>query len=397
VKVLIIEDSGEKAQKIAEAIEYAGVPEDCISIIPDAVAARDRLRQGGADLLVLDLQIPRRFGESARGNGGADLLQWLDRRQAEQMPPHIIAVTSFDLEPETAAVLNSLGVSVVRYQQSSDDWRGFIVGLTSRVLRNRRAGLGQAEDVDAVLLTTVDVEYSQAKRVFRVEGAGEVKLGVTWHRAEVDADGDRRRVIIAQASQMGMPSAAVLAIKAIRLWQPRLMIMSGVCAGVRGEVELGDIVVPDPCWDLGSGKLANDGVLKPDPRPIPLRESVRAVLAVAAESAPIEDWRRAWMADSPRRIPAIHIRPAASGASVVSDTRTIPQIVEHSRKVAGVDMENYGFYYACANSGLSIGPDYCSVKGVVDFADPDKSDDVQAYAAYLSARLAEWIVARHRR
>jgi hypothetical protein len=39
--------------------------------------------------------------------------------------------------------------------------------------------------------------------------------------------------------------------------------MCGICAGVKGKVNIGDIVFADPVWDYQSGKfIKEDGVAK---------------------------------------------------------------------------------------------------------------------------------------
>ncbi|MNE96515.1 hypothetical protein D3C80_1947250 [compost metagenome] len=51
-------------------------------------------------------------------------------------------------------------------------------------------------------------------------------------------------------------------------------------------------------------------------------------------------------------------------------------------------MEIYGLYAAAFNaSGLQ--PRTFALKGVCDYADPDKKDEAQAYAAFASAKVLE--------
>lgn len=38
--------------------------------------------------------------------------------------------------------------------------------------------------------------------------------------------------------------------------------MTGIAAGIKGEVELGDILVFNPSWDSGSGKLKSMTMVK---------------------------------------------------------------------------------------------------------------------------------------
>lgn len=397
MKTLIVEDSEPKAAAMTRAVESAGCSEEDLVIVPDLVAAKRQLQTAEFSLLLLDLQIPRRFGERAQPMGGIDLLRWLHRRTGQPSPSHIIAVTGFELPVDAAAALNMGGVPVVRYSPGSSDWREFITAYTSRVLSQTRSATTDPPVVDAVVLTSVDIEHEHAKRVFNVEGPGEIRLGVAWHFAVVGAGPDARRVVLAQAAQMGMPASSVLASKAIRLWSPKMLVMAGICAGVAGAVELGDLIVPDPCWDYGSGKLGENGLLRPDPRPIELREPMRALIRSATDAAPLARWRDEWVARKPRTVPELHVGPAATGASVVAHLQTVSAVQETSRKLLGIDMESFGFYYACSNSGVAAGPAFAAVKAVVDFADPSKADDFQPYGAYISAMFCRWLIENYNR
>ncbi len=70
-------------------------------------------------------------------------------------------------------------------------------------------------------------------------------------------------IVAAVQNDMGMVPAAILATKTVRAWRPKLVAMVGICAGVRGRVNLGDIIIGKQVFDYGSGKLV-DGKLHPD-------------------------------------------------------------------------------------------------------------------------------------
>lgn len=393
MRVLIIEDDPSKAQAITVTVEAAGVAPTNIHVVPDSMGAKEALKSSSFDVFIVDIRIPRRFGGGTEASGGPELLRWFGRRKHDP-PEAILAVTSFELDADTETLLDDLGVMQVRYRLGEDKWQRVVAGLIKRVRGRRDATLGasHSETVDFVIQTTVEVEFEAVQRAFALDGPGELCEGETWHRVSVPVDGEERTIIVAQATQMGMPAAAVLTAKAIRRWHPRNMLLVGICAGVRGEVEIGDIIVPDPAWDYGSGKLATDGILYPDPRPVELREPVRALLR--HHVAPFSTWRNEWPANKPSNTPKLVCKPAASGAAVLADGHTVESVTKHSRKLVGVEMEAYGFYYAAAHSGVDPGPRFASIKSVVDFADSQKHDDYQAYGAFMSAKLARWLVER---
>lgn len=396
MRVLIVEDDNRKAAIITRAVEAGGLSPGEVGVVPDAVNARERLSADSVDLLLLDLQIPNRFGDGPNRSGGTALVHWLLRRPTHRLPQHIIAITSFDMEDETVKTLLSQGIQVLRSESSQEDWKAFITGFVRRVASvleaQRHLVGGASQHVTAALLTAVDVETEQVRRVFGISTDVTLRGGVNWYRGAVSGSDEGASVVLAQSNQMGMPAASVLTMKALTYWRPDLVVMSGICAGIRGEVSIGDVIVPDPCWDYGSGKLVADGTLRPDPRSIELRERVRSLVQASRDQALWLKWRDDWPADKPKTIPTLHIRPAASGPSVVADTKTAAIVQGQSRKVVGIDMENYGVYYACSNGGLDHQPAFLAIKAVVDFADPEKEDMYQSYGAYLAAKLSLWVV-----
>jgi nucleoside phosphorylase len=60
--------------------------------------------------------------------------------------------------------------------------------------------------------------------------------------------------------------------------------------------------------------------------------------------------------------------------------------MRHNRDLLGIDMETYAVYHAAFQSRRPK-PTAVSLKAVCDFADPDKNDGFQPYAAFVSAQV----------
>ena len=56
-------------------------------------------------------------------------------------------------------------------------------------------------------------------------------------------------------THMGLVGMAITASKAIEAFQPKIVCMSGICAGVEGEVGLLDIIIGNICWEYQTGSL----------------------------------------------------------------------------------------------------------------------------------------------
>ncbi|SFI61514.1 Nucleoside phosphorylase [Bradyrhizobium sp. Gha] len=209
-------------------------------------------------------------------------------------------------------------------------------------------------------------------------------------------DGTHISVCAAAATRMGMVSTALLSAKVIEKLRPKLIVMCGICAGVRGKVDLGDVLLADPAWDFQSGKRVKDREnssfsIAPHQIPVPtkLRIHVEQLRANHASLSRIAQK----FGEEALRIPRILVGPVASGSAVLADGEVIQQIKEQQRDLLGVEMEVYGLY-AAAHSSSSPQPQAFALKAVCDFADPDKNDKAQRFAAFTSANVLSLLIER---
>jgi nucleoside phosphorylase len=87
------------------------------------------------------------------------------------------------------------------------------------------------------------------------------------------------------------------------------------------------------------------------------------------------------------------VGPVASGSAVLADGEVIQEIRNQHRELVGVEMEVYGLY-AAAHFASNPQPSAFALKAVCDFADPDKKDKHQRYAAYASANTLRLLMER---
>ena len=76
--------------------------------------------------------------------------------------------------------------------------------------------------------------------------------------------------------------------------------------------------------------------------------------------------------------------PLASGASVLAAKKQTEPIKMQHRKVIAIDMEAYAIFAAAEEAPLPQ-PKAFVLKSICDFADDEKDDLYQSYAAYTSA------------
>lgn len=124
-----------------------------------------------------------------------------------------------------------------------------------------------ASSIDIVILTALREEYEQVLEVSAGASEGsswQVRPGPLGHevafRSFVSENGQPLQVAVTWATNMGGVAAASLAERLIAEYRPRCLAMCGVCAGRRGDTNIGDVIVADRVWiyDVGKKKVEYD-------------------------------------------------------------------------------------------------------------------------------------------
>lgn len=198
------------------------------------------------------------------------------------------------------------------------------------------------------------------------------------------------KVVASMATQMGMPAAAVLATKMIRRFQPHLLAMVGIAAGAKSDKQnYGNILAPSQTFDYNSGKILlkdNQLCFEPDPNPLPLSaRMVGRLQEWASTRRHLDSIRDKWPIGAQRKHIDLHVGPMGSGAAVVDVPKPVMDVMEHWRKLIGIEMEAYAAHLACHHA---IAPpcEFLCMKSISDFAGGNK-DEWRDYAAYTSAQL----------
>ena len=98
--------------------------------------------------------------------------------------------------------------------------------------------------------------------------------------------------------------------------------------------------------------------------------------------------------EKPLNAPKLVAGPMVTGSSVVASKDIQNVFKGQHRKMAGIDMECYGMYYAASNHAGAPVRTLC-IKAVSDLADRAKSDDHQQYCSFISAAAMLEVVRLH--
>lgn len=401
LKVIVVEDDSQKYGRIHLALLAGGVAESNIIHVITASQAVAKLTNDQFDLMLLDVNLPRRLGESEKRGGGLDILHELNRNEECRRPRYIVGVTAFqDVIDEFGPTFESQLWSLIHYRENSDHW---IVQLRSKIeyitASKRSEGFsdGKTHGIDLAIICALDhVELEAVRRLCDWEPLRLSYDDTRYLSGTIVGDRGNFSVVAAAASRMGMPAAAIIATKVIQQFRPRYIAMVGICAGRAEKVRLGDIIVADPTWDWGSGKIISENKqakFLPQPHQLDLAEDIIPYLKdLAEDTVAMAKLRAKFFGNKPRFDLTAHFGPLVSGAAVVAHKPTFDSLLAQHRGILGIEMEGYGVA-ASARGCSRPRPIAVVIKAVCDYADEDKNDDYQAYAAHNSAEFL-WAAAK---
>jgi nucleoside phosphorylase len=393
MKLLIVDDHARRYGRLVETLLRSGMHRGDIDIVGSAQQARDQMEKVPYDLLILDLLLPLWPEGDADTRHSLALLFELQETDQLHRPGRIIGITA-DLEVAKSAgpEFEKRTWTLIKYSPDNDEWMNSIGNSVEYMISNAKVS---APDygVDIVIVCALATPE-----------LGEV-LGLPWHWSDsprwlddttyvrdghfVLEGGRKVNVAATSAPRMGMVTTAILSAKLISLLRPRIIVMCGICAGVRNKVKLGDVLLADPAWDFQSGKRVKDegnSSFSMAPHQLPVAAIVRTcVQQLQTDRSSLAAMSASFGSDIPG-ISQLIVGPVASGSAVLADGEVIQEIKAQHRELIGVEMEAYGLY-AAAEAASTPKPKAFALKAVCDFADPDKVDGTQKYASFASANV----------
>src|SRR6266699_1599749 len=173
--------------------------------------------------------------------------------------------------------------------------------------------------------------------------------------------------------------------------QPRIVIMTGICAGDSQHVQLGDLIVAERTFTYDNGKFTLDeqgqSVHLHDTMTYQLDANILQFLGLFDDWKPLVA-RLKRPPTSPERRKgrtiACHIKAMASGSAVRADN-PFEDVRAPVRGTVAIDMEGAAFGLVMSRHPLIS---WLVVKGVCDYADRNKNDVYHDYAERASALYA---------
>jgi nucleoside phosphorylase len=400
MKILIADDHPRRYERLIGRLGELGVERKDITLAPSANDARASMENTSFDLLLLDVLLPKWPEGDASPANSLDLLLELHEGEGLQRPRRILGITGdVQLVESAREEFASWTWSIVQYSESNEEWSSRVLQCAKYILKElAKPEASPRFGVDlAVVCALPSPELDEVLRLPWHWSSPRPLDDVTFvHDGFLEVEGRKITVAATAAPRMGMVATALRSSAVINLLRPRLLAMCGICAGVEKKVNLGDVILADPAWDFQSGKRVRDkgnSQFSMAPHQLYASTSVRSHLEqIRSDQTALAQIALDYGIDA-SGLTRLVIGPMASGSAVLADGGVIKEIKDQHRELVGVEMEAYGLY-AAAHSTSMPQPQAFVLKGVCDFADPDKDDKHQRYAAYASARVLGLLMSR---
>jgi len=387
MKILILEDDTEKLGEIVKAIDSLefDITHIACSYFCDFNA---EINRNTFDLVVADLMVPAFKDSDEAIDVSSNVIESIRDLNCQNYGTPVIALTKYDqLAEDHFSNLNKFDITVVTYEEGSSDWKNSFVRKVESCVPKKA--------YDFVIVCALEKEADSyleagydAGNLFSVHGIScrEISIG--------DGAG-----LIVMPPRMGLVNSAILCSRAIDIFNPRIICMSGICAGISGKANIYDVVIPDVCHQHDSGKWTSDGFI-PELYSVQLHHQTRLKISeiikdddfIEALKKDVTLKRNEFPGEAEELEFKVIMAPTSSGSAVVADDSMLENIQDQHRKMTAFEMESYALYESARQSLKS--PVFFSAKSVVDNGDSQKGDEYHRVASLISAKAVYEIIKR---
>jgi nucleoside phosphorylase len=241
--------------------------------------------------------------------------------------------------------------------------------------------------VDFAIVAALPVEREALVR--RLEGVERVQPDgepLTFYVGTVSVPGEGKpfTVVVTQLLDMGNTDASITTTRVIQRWRPRNVLMVGIAGGVEGKAALGDVAVAQYAYYFEPAKLAAEGI---EHRGRQFNSDL--LLYGRVQHYEAAEWKgeihaaRPDTAGGEPKLPEVRFGPIACGDKVVANLEELAEIRRQCPKMIAVAMEGAGVAKAVLSEGSPVR--YLEIRGISDYAGPDKHDGWHEYAANAAA------------
>lgn len=390
LEILLLEDDPSKKTRLLALLDNKKSLFERVDTVLCTLDAIRMMKERKYDLFISDVVVPSSLGGEKNEENCIALFEQIDDEiDSIQCPNFSLPMSSSsDLSVAAHDFFRGRPWGILPYTEANDECLQAIEKVANFVL-NEKTRIADNPTCDVFIATALmEPEFSAIEALDLNWGPLEPLDGSQMVRFGSFIIDDRKyRISAGFSARMGPVAAAILTAKALLKLKPKLVIMPGICAGIPGKADIGDVIATDISWDWQSGKYidkAGAEVFEIAPHQLGLDDQSRNQLLLLKRDKAFWDSLAPMALEAKVRLPKLVLGPMATGSSVLADARVADRIKATQHKnVAGLDMETYAVFAAtnaCDPSAKAM-----SLKAVCDKGDVKKHDKHQQYASRVSA------------
>jgi adenosylhomocysteine nucleosidase len=325
------------------------------------------------DLILIDIFMPRRKGDEPTDISSEIVSHIQDSKFNSSTTTIAISMHREAIDNHNRDFHES-GIILLYYSETDSAWKSALEICLQKVKIETT--------FDFVIMCALEEERNAFREADCILGELKTLFGLDCLEVSID----NLKGLIIRPPKMGLVDASISSSRAIERFSPRLICMSGICAGFSGQASIGTLVISERAWEHQAGKWSEGNNFKLTNYQSNIDDVVR--IRLDQFSKPLEKFDemklRGFIGNKLLHEPII-LAPTVSGSAVIASAEKIAEIAGQHRKLVALDMEIYGLYRAVELSTKK--PIFFAAKTVVDLADDSKGDDFHLYGSVLSARF----------
>lgn len=380
MKVLVLEDNNDKYENIKGILdrELLNCTVERCSYYSEFVRLSCSEKY---NFVVTDLLVPMQKNSIEAVNVTEEVIGTIRDTDCINFSTPVIAITSFnDVAEQNYEKFNRLDINIVNYKEGEIGWENAFINKAKTCI--------PPVTYDFIIFCALEKEAEAFLQLDYNVGNAHIFNGLNCRTISID----NKSGVIVTPPRMGLVNAAITCTRAIESFRPKLICMSGICAGIAGQSNIYDVIISEMCHQHDSGKWTTDGFVS-IPYSVQLLPQtlldIKKILSVNEFHDRIKDGIVLKKDEFPGAAQelefCIRVTPTSSGSSVIASESALTSIKEQHSKQASFEMESYALYES-ARQAPGNNLRYFSAKSVVDNGDELKSDKFHRVACLLSAK-----------
>ena len=201
--------------------------------------------------MILDIQLPSKFGSEVLPDGGVEFLKELKRSPDLSKPYHVIGITSHQesIKQFTVDFENEIW-TLIKYEEQYNSWRTMLKNKIAYLIQSKKELLNQVNTDYQYDIAIVTALKSELEAVLELSGDWEEEQydndkSSVFHIGVFKSEKKTLSIVAAYCPQMGMTAASVTSFKLINRYRPKYIVMLGIAAGIRSKANIGDILIAE--------------------------------------------------------------------------------------------------------------------------------------------------------